>query len=439
MAEEENIGSLCKKSQVGDSLELEELQRSEAEMGNQAEISQVGGIVPKDLSENIVIPSSPLTREEEKKNGLSEPGLFGSSIAPGESKGSEPEMINRMDVTCADIVVPENKPGTMALPSSLAAEEKVEGSFEKGLVSCLVVLEESKGSEADNGSEMVVPQVGRIVPECLLETVDPQSSSTIEEEKVECSSEKVLLGSSVVLEASKGSETGKGDLVNLSQLGGIMPKNNMGLPLSFVGMLEAKIESSSEKNEHESLVVEESKGFETESDDQVLVPQVGGTVPETTLGDTGPPSSSLAIVEEKINSLYEKNPQGICAVSEEPKQCETENGDQMVVSQLRGIVPEDTLGNMHLSSSSLAMEAEKIDDAPEKSPCGISVTLEESKGSRTENNDQMVASHVGGMGSEDGQVGGIEPDDACRMMDLSSSQNIPEESNRSLAETNDQT
>jgi hypothetical protein len=111
----------CENDLVGSSVVVEEPHKTEA--GNKAEYSQVGAFVPKDLSENMVLPSSPLAREEEKDSRPFEQGLAGSSIEPETSKGFEAQMASKMDVSNANVIIPEIRPEHMVLPqSSLEAE-----------------------------------------------------------------------------------------------------------------------------------------------------------------------------------------------------------------------------------------------------------------------------------------------------------------------------
>ncbi|KAL9401079.1 hypothetical protein Peur_004928 [Populus x canadensis] len=481
------------------------------EAGNEAEASQVGVVVPKDFSENMVLPSSPLVGEEEKDNRSFDQGLAGSSIEPEMS--SVAQLTSEKDVSNADVIVSEITPEHTVLPqSSLEAEENFKGSLENDLACHPVVPGEEKGSDAEIDDQMGIPKVSESAPEIL----DPQPSSLVLEEEeqvkgssengapchsvilqksggleaeageqldashadtlvpenasenmvsprsslgseapmVEGSLEKDTFGSSVVLEASKGSATNEDQAIP-SQVDGIMPEINVGLPSSFIGMQESEIKSSSENHQVDSSVAEKLKTSVIEEGSQGILSEVGGIVPETSLVNSVVPSSSETAVEN-VNCLSEKSSHSILLALEEPKQFETENSNQIVVCEpMTG--PEDSLDNMCQPSCSLSMDADKVEGYSEKSPCGIAVQVKESKGAEIENVESHVASmvyesQVVGTESEHTQVGSIGPEDTFGNTDKSSSslgmqedtiggssKNIPGESNRSEAETDVQT
>ncbi|XP_061986239.1 chromatin structure-remodeling complex protein SYD-like isoform X2 [Populus nigra] len=503
----ENTDGSCENGLVGSSAVMEEPHKTEA--GNEA--SQVGVVVPKDFSENMVLPSSPLVGEEEKDNRSFDQGLAGSSIEPEMS--SVAQLTSEKDVSNADVIVSEITPEHTVLPqSSLEAEENFKGSLENDLACHPVVPGEEKGSDAEIDDQMGIPKVSESAPEIL----DPQPSSLVLEEEeqvkgssengapchsvilqksggleaeageqldashadtlvpenasenmvsprsslgseapmVEGSLEKDTFGSSVVLEASKGSATNEDQAIP-SQVDGIMPEINVGLPSSFIGMQESEIKSSSENHQVDSSVAEKLKTSVIEEGSQGILSEVGGIVPETSLVNSVVPSSSETAVEN-VNCLSEKSSHSILLALEEPKQFETENSNQIVVCEpMTG--PEDSLDNMCQPSCSLSMDADKVEGYSEKSPCGIAVQVKESKGAEIENVESHVASmvyesQVVGTESEHTQVGSIGPEDTFGNTDKSSSslgmqedtiggssKNIPGESNRSEAETDVQT
>lgn len=87
--------------------------------------------------------------------------------------------------------------------SSMVAEKNVEDSSDVGPVGSSIALEESKGSEAEIVDQMNVSQVGEIESGNALENMDlPQCSSATEGENIEGLSEKEPVGSSVAMEES---------------------------------------------------------------------------------------------------------------------------------------------------------------------------------------------------------------------------------------------
>jgi len=498
----------CENDLVGSSVVVEEPHKSEA--GNEAEYSQVGAFVPKDLSENMVLPSSPLAREEEKDSRPFEHGLAGSSIEPETSKGFEAQMASKMDVSNANVIIPEIRPEHMVLPqSSLEAEENINGILENAVACCLVVPEGAKGSEVENDDQMGTQKVS----DSVQEIVDPLPSSLVIEEDqvegsskkgalcfsvivqnsggseaeageqldashaetlvrenvsenmvlprsslvseapvVEGSSEQDIFGFSVVLETSKGSATNNEVQVNPSQVDGVVPETNTG-----IWMQESEIARSSENHQDDSSVAKQSKPSAIEKGSQMIVSEVGGIVHETSLENSCVPSVSET-KSENANCLYEKSSHCVLLALEEAKQSETESSNQLVVSDFPMTGPENSLENICQSSCSLTMEADKTEGSSRKSSCDISVAMEESKKFEKENDESHVGSmeceesQVVGTSSEHTQVGSIGPEDTSGNTNKSSyssemqegkiegsSQNIPEESNRPEAETDDQT
>jgi len=498
----------CENDLVGSSVVVEEPHKTEA--GNKAEYSQVGAFVPKDLSENMVLPSSPLAREEEKDSRPFEQGLAGSSIEPETSKGFEAQMASKMDVSNANVIIPEIRPEHMVLPqSSLEAEENINGILENDVACCLVVPEGAKGSEVENDDQMGAQKVSDSVQEIVdplpsslvieedqvegssekgalcfsvivqnsggseaeagkqldashAETlvrenvsenmVSPRSSLVSEAPVVEGSSEQDIFGFSVVLETSKGSATNNEVQVNPSQVDGVVPETKTG-----IWMQESEIARSSEKHQDDSSVAKQSKPSAIEEGSQMIVSEVGGIVHETSLENSCVPSVSETKAEN-ANCLYEKSSHCVLLALEEAKQSETESSNQLAVSDFPMTGPENSLENICQSSCSLTMEADKIEGSSKKSSCDISVAMEESKKFEKENDESHVGSkeceesQVVGTSFEHTQVGSIGPEETSGNTDKSSyssemqegkiegsSQNIPEESNRSEAKTDDQT
>ncbi|KAJ6897927.1 chromatin structure-remodeling complex protein SYD-like isoform X2 [Populus alba x Populus x berolinensis] len=466
----------CENDLVGSSVVLEEPRKSEA--GNEAEYSQVGAFVPKDLSENLVLPSSPLAREEEKDSRPFEQGLAGSSMEPETSKGFEAQMASKMDVSNANVIIPEIRPEHMVLPqSSLEAEENINGILENDVACCLVVPEGAKGSEVENddqkGSQKVSDSVQEIVdplPSSLVieegqvegssekgalcssvivqnsggseaeageqldashaETlvrenvsenmVSPRSSLVSEAPVVEGSSEQDIFGLSVVLETSKGSATNNEVQVNPSQVDGVVPETNTG-----IWMQESEIARSSENHQDDSSVAKQSKPSAIEEGSQMIVSEVGGIVHETSLENSCVPSVSETKAEN-ANCLNEKSSHCVLLALEEAKQSETESSNQLAVSDFPMTGPENSLENICQSSCSLTMEADKIEGSSKKSSCDISVAMDESKKFEKENDEshggsmECEESQVVGTDSEHTLVGSIGPEDTSGNTDKSS-------------------
>ncbi|KAJ6980970.1 LOW QUALITY PROTEIN: chromatin structure-remodeling complex protein SYD-like isoform X3 [Populus alba x Populus x berolinensis] len=465
----------CENDLVGSSVVLEEPRKSEA--GNEAEYSQVGAFVPKDLSENLVLPSSPLAREEEKDSRPFEQGLAGSSMEPETSKGFEAQMASKMDVSNANVIIPEIRPEHMVLPqSSLEAEENINGILENDVACCLVVPEGAKGSEVENddqkGSQKVSDSVQEIVdplPSSLVieegqvegssekgalcssvivqnsggseaeageqldashaETlvrenvsenmVSPRSSLVSEAPVVEGSSEQDIFGRSVVLETSKGSATNNEVQVNPSQVDGVVPETNTG-----IWMQESEIARSSENHQDDSSVAKQSKPSAIEEGSQMIVSEVGGIVHETSLENSCVPSVSETKAEN-ANCLNEKSSHCVLLALEEAKQSETESSNQLAVSDFPMTGPENSLENICQSSCSLTMEADKIEGSSKKSSCDISVAMDESKKFEKENDESHGAWNVKkvklfGTDSEHTLVCSIGPEDTSGNTDKSS-------------------
>ncbi|KAG8636634.1 hypothetical protein MANES_15G017800v8 [Manihot esculenta] len=498
VAEEGKFDDICERGLVGCSLAQGETQGSEAGMANQADASEVGMILPQDLSENMVLSSSQLTIEEEKK-GSSERVLSGSPITPEESKRSETEIIHQMDVS-SDIVLPLISTPNVVLPSaSLAREEqKTKSASEKGLVHS-PVLEEAKGTEAENCYRMGESEVASTVPECTSENLNvPSCPLAMEEDKADDSSERGLFCSLVVPAESKGSEFEKNNENDVAEVGDVVPEiisANMVLSSFSHALEDGKIEGSSgmnkscspeddkckglsEMNRSSGLAAEEPKGSENEKSSALEDDKCKGISEMKT-------SSSLAGEEpkgsenEKSSALEDDKCKGISEMKissslagEEPKGSETEKSNAveddtsksldemsrsgnsateetevlknekskgMIVSQVVGIVPETTLDSdgqpISLSvmedekiegvsdgqpTSLSVMEGEKIEGASEKSSHAILVRVGDSK-SEIEDNQPMAESQVDMIEPEDSQAGNVVLDDKSGNVNLSTS------------------
>ncbi|XP_037495642.1 chromatin structure-remodeling complex protein SYD [Jatropha curcas] len=362
---------------VGSSLKSEEPQGSEAEMGNQGDVSQVGEFVPKYLSENTVLLSSSLTMEEEKNKGSSEKGLSGSSMTLEESKGFEAEIIHQMDESC-NTTVPVITPANEAIE-----DEKMNSQSEKNPI-CDLEQEESKGSELEIGGES---EVGVVVPESVPENmVLPSSSLAMEEDKADDSSDEGPLCSLVDPLKSEESESENNNQSDVSKVFDVVPEivsENMVLSSSSQAMDDDEAKNCSEVNENGGSVAEESKGSETEKSNELVLSQVVVTLSETSL-ESDVLLTSCSVMEDKTTvCVPEKSSDGI-SVAFEGSKSEIDNSHQMVESQIDGVGPEnfqddriepegsqvgnilsdDKSGNVVLPTSVSVVHEETIEDSP---------------------------------------------------------------------------
>ncbi|KAJ9154438.1 hypothetical protein P3X46_027771 [Hevea brasiliensis] len=466
VVEEEKVDDKREKSSLAEG----ETRGSEAKMVNEGDVSRVGGIFPGDVLENMVLSSSPLTMEEEKSKVFFEQGLSGNAITPEESKSSETEIIHQMDVS-HDIVEQLITPPNFILSSaSLASEEeKMKSICEKGLV-LSPVLEELKGSEAENCYQMGVSEVGSSVPEYTSAKMNvPSSSLAMEEDKADDLSDKGLFCSLVVPAESKGSDIEKNNEINVSQVGEVVPENisaNMVLSLSSCAPEGDKIEGLSEMNKSGSSAAGEPKGSETEKsnaleDDKcegltemnrssisaAEEPKLSETEKSNALEDDNceglsemnkssssaaeeceglsemnKSSSSAAeeqgseteignaLEDDKSKGLSEMNKSGGSA-PEEAKGSETEKSEEMVVSQVVGIVSKTALDSDGLPTTLSVTEDDKIEGVSEKSTHSMLGAVGESR-SEIEDNHPLAESQVDMIGPESSQVDGIEPEDS---------------------------
>ncbi len=307
--------------------------------------SQVGGILPEEnISENIDLPSSSIAIEETEVD-TSNLDPVDSSVALEDSKQSEAEMDGQMNVSQVCGIVPENVSEEMDLlqcPSATKGEN-IEGLSEKGPVSSIVAMEESDCSKPEMDDQMDASQVHTFEADKISENMDlPVSSSATEGENVEGLSEKGSVDS--------------------------------------------------------SKAVDESKGSEAEEVNQIVVSQHSSLVPESISEPVVLPSSSLAEEDKKIEGLSDKGPVSGSVPLEESKGSETETGDQMIAFQAGLIVTGDTVSeHVDLPSSSLGTEEEDMEGLPEKGPISSSVPLEESNCPKAEMGDRIDASQVGGL------------------------------------------
>ncbi|KAF2287706.1 hypothetical protein GH714_002387 [Hevea brasiliensis] len=112
------------------------------------------------------------------------------------------------------------------------------------------VLEESKGSEAENCYQMGISEVGSCVLECTFENM-PSSSLATEEDKAVDLPDKGLHCSLVVPAESKRPKSDKNNEMDVSQVGEVVPEivsANMVSSLSSYVLEDDKIEGLSEMN-----------------------------------------------------------------------------------------------------------------------------------------------------------------------------------------------
>ncbi|XP_015874475.3 chromatin structure-remodeling complex protein SYD isoform X3 [Ziziphus jujuba] len=213
----EKSDGLSEKSQEeGSSLSLNESNKNDDKISHQMDtndIPQDAGLMPEDIvSEKVDVVTSSLETQEEKAEGSSGNNRMSSLEAVVESKGSEVD--GQLGASQVSTVLPDNdRSENMALPapSMVTEEQKLEGLFEDGIVS-LVVLEESKGSPAEMGDKVDVSQDCRMVAEIESENLDEPPPSTSEGDNVLGSSEvELVVISSENLDQPPPSLTTEGD------------------------------------------------------------------------------------------------------------------------------------------------------------------------------------------------------------------------------------
>jgi len=210
----------------------------------------------------------------------------------------------------------------------------------------------------------------------------PSSSLAEEDKKIEGLSDKGPVSGSVPLEESKGSETETGDQMVAFQAGLIVTgdtvSEHVDLPSSSLGTEEEDMEGLPEKGPISSSVpLEESNCPKAEMGDRIDASQAGGILPQDVSEDIDLPSSSM-VAEKNIEDSSDMGPVGSSITLEESKVSEAEIVDQMTVSRVCGTVPGNALENMDLPQCSSATEGENIEGLSEKDPVGSSVAMEES-------------------------------------------------------------
>ncbi|GAV63394.1 SNF2_N domain-containing protein/Helicase_C domain-containing protein [Cephalotus follicularis] len=337
-----------------------------------------------------------------------------STVSPERLMGSGADLGDQMDVLHAGTVVPVNISENNVLPSSSSADkEKVEGSYVRFPACGSIELEESKETKTETEIGIAECEVAWIVPKTGTENSSPVAR---EEDIVDGSSVKGSHGSLAVLDESKFFETKIGDRTDASEGCGTVLENtleSMGLSSSSPGAKEMKIDGSSEKVIEEDktncssleglggsiVATEELNGPESDISDQGGVACGGKIMPENELTDMDEASSSLALEERKTEDSSEKNIVGSSVALRDLAESAAEVDDPMDVPQVGGAVPENV--DMCKLSTSLAMEESKIVDLPEKDAAVCSVAVNNSTGSEAEASDPMNIAQVGGVATAD--------------------------------------
>jgi hypothetical protein len=268
---------------VGSSVALEDSKRSDTETDGQVNVTQICGIVPENTSKDMDLPQCPV----ENIAGLSEKGPVGSIVAMQGSKSSNSEIDDQTDASQVHELVADDASEKVGLPvcSSATKSENVEGSSEKSAVDSSESVNESKWSEAEEGNGIDVSQHSLLMPKSISEAVVRASSSLAKEDKkIEDLLDKGPVTSSVPQEETKGSEVEMGDQMDALQTGLIAPENtvseHMDLPSSSLGTEEKETQVFLEKGPVSSLApLEESICSEAEMGDRINVSQVGELLP----------------------------------------------------------------------------------------------------------------------------------------------------------------
>ncbi|XP_044485654.1 chromatin structure-remodeling complex protein SYD-like isoform X2 [Mangifera indica] len=364
------------KDLVGSLVSMEDSKGSVGEAAEQIDVSQGGDVKQENLLKDLDLPSSSIVIEGEKIKESLEKELVHSLASLEDLKGSVGETSNRMNVSLGVRCVQETLSEDLSLPltSLMVEEEKIDGSSEKDVVSNLLSAEDSKASVDEAGEQIGVSQ-GDIMPENLSNELDLPSSSMATEEKIEGSPEKDPLSSLVSVEDSKGSVGEAGEQIDISQCGDIMPKNlskDLDLPSSSMVIEDENFEESSEKDPGSSLVsVEDFKGSVGKAGNQMKVSLGAGVVQENLSEDSGMTLTSLVVEEEKTDYSSEKD---IVLVSlEDPKGSVAEAGNQIDVASEAGVEQEPVSDHLVLPAPSMEVEQEKTQALSEKDPVGVSV------------------------------------------------------------------
>lgn len=265
---------------VSSSVTLEDSKRSEAETDDQMNVTQICGILPENVSEDMDLPQCLSATEVENIEGFSEKGPVGGIVAMQGSESSKSEIDDQMDASQVHKLVADDASEKVGLPvcSSATKSENVEGSSEKSAVDSSETVIESKGSEAEEGKRIDVSQHSLLMPKSISEAVvQPSSSLAKEDKKIKDLLVKGPVTSSVPREESKGSEVEMGDQMDALQTGLIAPENTvLDLPSSSLGTEEEETEVFLEKVSVSSLApLEESICSEAEMGDRINVSQVG--------------------------------------------------------------------------------------------------------------------------------------------------------------------
>jgi hypothetical protein len=281
---EEKEGDTSNMGPVSSSIALEDSKRSEAEADDQMNVTQICGIVPENISEDMDLPQCLSATEVENIEGFSEKGPVGSIVAMQGSKSSKSEIDDQMDASEVHklVAVDASEKVGLLVCSSATKSENVEDSSKKSAVDSSEAVNESKGSEAEEGNRIDVSQHSLLMPKSISEAVVRPSSSLAKEDKnIEDLLVKVPVTSSVPREETKGSEVEMGDQMDELQTGLIAPENTvLDLPSSSLGTEEEGTEVFLEKGPVSSLApLEESICSEAEMDDRINVSQVGDLLP----------------------------------------------------------------------------------------------------------------------------------------------------------------
>ncbi|KAF5452399.1 hypothetical protein F2P56_027401 [Juglans regia] len=397
--EGKNIESSSEKGPVGSIMAMEESIGSKPERDDQTDAFLDHELVAGNVLESVDLPICPSATESENVDGLSEMGPVGSSEAVNVSKGLEAEEAQQIDVSEHSGLLLASISEHVILPSVPLEEEDKKISFDKDPVTSSVPLEESDGSEAEMGDQMEASQACPIVPEnTVSENMDlPSSSLRTEKEETEGLTEKGPVSS---LEESFCPEAEMCGRDGASQVCGTLPQENISenidLPSSTMveekkvedsnmrsvgssaALEEKKVEDSNMRSVGSSAALEESKGYKAKMDDQIMVSQVCGIVPGKASENMDLPHSPSATEVGNIEGLSEKGPVGSLVAGEE-------SNDRMNVSQVPGIVHGENISeDNNLSSFSKVTEEEKVEDSSDMAPVASSVAQEETNRSEAQ-------------------------------------------------------
>ncbi|GAY36042.1 hypothetical protein CUMW_019990, partial [Citrus unshiu] len=377
---EAKIDGSSEKDPVSSQSVLEGSKETVAEAGDQMDIS----IMPEKLPEHLGIPASLATPEEKTEGSEKDPDS--SFAAQEDPKESVVEAGDQMGVSLGGVTVMEKSSEDLATPPlSLANEEEMIEGFDNDPTGISMAVMDSKECAAEAADQMCVSDGCVVVTEKLSEDLglNPSSSET-KEKKIEGSSEKDPVNSSVTVEDSKGFEAEACDQLHVLQGGGVVAETVQE---------EEKTELSREKQPIGSSVDDESKGPEVEPCEQMDV-RGDGIVPETVPEELGLPSSPMVVEEEKIEGLSEKEPSASSIPRGESKGPDAEANnivDAEGGGNMRQTVPQD----LGLPLSSSDVEEEKIEGfskpvGSEKESIASAVPLDESKGPDAEVSSQTA-------------------------------------------------